>query len=1156
MFDLWSDETPAVPDERRASSSCPASDDKRFRVTVTASKVTSNVSIHSVVPLERHKDFVQLHRVSTGSGSTEHEYELPLTPANAFVLRYLLAGYKGTSFTGDSAAVLKEHADRCPSPSVTLAEGGRHLELHFPPISLYRDIPVRLGAYPLSGGGYRLALTRLADFEILANSMDTKLPLFSFSEEVLKLNREPLNGFDGSLESLKTISISELNVIRANSQSYKNMKKSRKTLAEKMKGFGISTLHDLVMHLPKRYIDKSTPQQLGSFLVNEPVTILGKIESIDDIPRQMGVVFSVNNGDKHPVKVNFWRQSWLKSKFKVGQEVIVTGKMAFYRGQPQLSGTSIEGSAEAALMPVVPIYKQSESKGITTALLVSAVREMFSRMGGIELPEYLRGEGRINYSDALREIHLPSTLENHSRVTNSLAYYELVAMQIVIQSQREASDSREGISQEESDRKLQDKAIESLPFDLTAGQQKAVHRINSILASDRPGGVLLNADVGSGKGLLEDERVLTPSGWTTMKELSPGSRVVGKDGKPTTVLGVYPQGEQRVARLSFDDGSSIVTDMSHLWTVRDAEKERVISTGRMVEEFSNEKNSNPEKPSWEIPVLSGSANFSSTGEHRSIEPYSLGLWIRSYNHIPDAYLFANPATRHLVLQGILAACAIDSGNDVIVSNLPSVLAEDVRMLVFSLGGKATRIERQNGNVDVKVELTNREDTSRGLSRVITSVEELPEKARTICIKVDAADELFVTKDFIVTHNTVVSQLACLRAAEAGYQAVLVGPTEMLARQLHSTFERLVEGLERHSGEQVTLAYLSDALKAKEKREVLARVASGEVDIVVGTPGAMSPDVVSYRNLGLVVIDEQQKFGAEQRGRLLGSRADGRIPDILMQTATPMPRSVAQVFYGGFDMILLNEKPPGRSEIITEWIQEDPQRVIEQQVTHLWSDIVSEAEKGNSTFVISPHIEDSAASDVASVERSFEALSKGALSNLRVAVAHGRMKANEQNAIMQDFRDGKYDVLVASTVVEVGVDVPNATRVVVLSADRLGASSLHQIRGRVGRNDKPSKCYLVSNSESAASQMRLSSLVESSDGFEVAKADLKTRGEGNVLGNNQSGASDAVFSSLVRHGKWVNRAREEAKEILSGPHREQALEDSRHRFSLTEDHIAV
>lgn len=403
---------------------------------------------------------------------------------------------------------------------------------------------------------------------------------------------------------------------------------------------------------------------------------------------------------------------------------------------------------------------------------------------------------------------------------------------------------------------------------------------------------------------------------------------------------------------------------------------------------------------------------------------------------------------------------------------------------------------------------------------------------------DAAEQALISGD-VGSGKTLVAQLTCLQAVDNGYQAVLAGPTEVLAAQLFYTFEQLLAGIPQES--RPTIVYLSGALKAAERRAVLKSIEFGEVDIIVGTHSVLNKKV-PYKNLGVVLIDEQQKFGTDQRNSLLDIRDDGYMPDVISQTATPIPRSTAQVFYGDINLIQIKTKPKGRKPIITQWLHDDPRDLIKRPKAPLWKEVIQEAELGHKTFIVVPMVYENPKMNAASVQETVKQLNK-ILPNIEIEYVHGQMKKKEQTEHIENFRNGTANVLVASTVIEVGVDIPLATRMIVLSADRLGASSLHQIRGRVGRNDLQSYCYLVSNNEKEANTARLESLVNSNDGFEIATVDLHTRGEGDLFGAKQSGETNLQFANLVDHSKLINQAKSLAEIIYKTPRKVEALNDA-------------
>lgn len=403
---------------------------------------------------------------------------------------------------------------------------------------------------------------------------------------------------------------------------------------------------------------------------------------------------------------------------------------------------------------------------------------------------------------------------------------------------------------------------------------------------------------------------------------------------------------------------------------------------------------------------------------------------------------------------------------------------------------------------------------------------------------DISEQVLLSAD-VGSGKTTIAQLACMQALDNGHQAVMAAPTEILARQLYESFNKVVEAMPKNM--RPTTAFLGGKMKAKEKREILKLVKDGEFNFLIGTHSVLS-DNVEFKNLGLIIIDEQQKFGAAQREALLNSRVDGKKPDLIAQTATPIPRSTAQAFYGDINLISLNGKPEGRIEIDTKWIREDPKLVTKEKNHDVWKDISNEVAQGHQVFVVVPMVYESKKLDSASVEGAYKDLKK-ILPKARVGYTHGSLKKDEKQGAMDEFRAGNLDVLIASTVIEVGVDVPNATRIVILSADRLGASSLHQIRGRVGRSNLQSTCYLVSEGKTPTSKKRLQALVDFTDGFKIASVDLETRGQGDLFGIRQAGESTLRFSNLIDHSKLVDKAQKIANEIYISENKEIALADA-------------
>jgi ATP-dependent DNA helicase RecG len=377
-------------------------------------------------------------------------------------------------------------------------------------------------------------------------------------------------------------------------------------------------------------------------------------------------------------------------------------------------------------------------------------------------------------------------------------------------------------------------------------------------------------------------------------------------------------------------------------------------------------------------------------------------------------------------------------------------------------------------------------------------------------------------------KTVVAVTALLTAVAGGYQGALMAPTEVLAEQHALGVRALLRGV-MVPGEEGTLLperelrveLLTGRSTAKERRDMAAGLETGAVDIVIGTH-ALITEGVAFHKLGVAVIDEQHRFGVEQRAALRGKGDD---PDVLVMTATPIPRTAAMTVYGDLDVAVLDELPPGRTPIVTQWARGE----LEEEGA--WAAVRDEVAAGRQAYVVCPLIEGSEKIQAASAIETYEDLAAGHLHGLRLALMHGQVPAKEREATMAAFRAGDIDVLVATTVIEVGVDVPNATVMVIVNADRFGLAQLHQLRGRVGRGADASRCYLLGEATTPEGERRLEAMVKSTDGFFLAEEDLEIRGEGTVLGTRQKGRNDLKLASLRRDVKLVERAREVAFELV-------------------------
>lgn len=386
-------------------------------------------------------------------------------------------------------------------------------------------------------------------------------------------------------------------------------------------------------------------------------------------------------------------------------------------------------------------------------------------------------------------------------------------------------------------------------------------------------------------------------------------------------------------------------------------------------------------------------------------------------------------------------------------------------------------------------------------------------------------------------KTTVALAALLMAVESGFQGALMAPTEILASQLFKEMTERSEGLLAADGTPVRVEFFSNKLRGKNRDKALADLASGEINIAVGTH-ALLVDDVRFDNLGLVVVDEQHRFGVEQRAalrakgpvRLIDGKEVNVRPDMLVMTATPIPRTASMTVFGDLDVSVLDELPPGRTPIATRWIDAEPD--LSHGSSEPWPLIREQVAAGRQAYVVCPLVEESEKMQVASAVETFESLQGGALAGLKVGLVHGQQNADERSETMRAFRAGELDVLVATTVIEVGVNVPNATVMVILDAVRFGIAQLHQLRGRVGRGSHASYCVLVGRGKSTDSRSRMEALVESTDGFYLSEVDLALRGHGQIFGTAQSGESDLRVADLDRDKDLLVTAREHARELVA------------------------
>lgn len=484
-------------------------------------------------------------------------------------------------------------------------------------------------------------------------------------------------------------------------------------------------------------------------------------------------------------------------------------------------------------------------------------------------------------------------------------------------------------------------------------------------------------------------------------------------------------------------------------------------------------------------------------------------------HFPDSMVRAEDARRRFVFEELLH---IELG---VVS----------RRREWQAGGEAPRLQLSAGALDGFVQ---------SLPFALTTAQRRAMAEVFADLSRDAPMSRLVEGD-VGAGKTVVAAAALLAAVECGYQGAIMAPTEILAEQHFRTFRSILAGetspesigngvldgdaqayarlQPAYLDRPVRIALLKGSLSAERRRVAQEGILSGDVSIAIGTH-ALVQESVGFARLGLVVVDEQHRFGVEQRGAL---REKGQSPHMLVMTATPIPRTLALTVYGDLEITVVNEMPPGRPPVKT-W------RVTPQQRTHAYNFLRTKISEGRQAYVIFPLVEESEAVQARAAVQEFERLSKDVFPDLRLGLLHGRMPASEKDAVMRAFRDHELDVLVSTAVVEVGVDVPNATVIVIEGADRFGLAQLHQFRGRVRRSSEQAYCFLLSESMSSEAVERLQIMETTNDGFKLAEEDLRLRGPGEYFGTRQSGMPDLKAARLTDVG-LIEEARAEATRIL-------------------------
>ncbi|MDX3312890.1 helicase-related protein [Streptomyces sp. NPDC054884] len=971
-----------------------------------------------------------------------------------------------------------------------------------------------------------------------------------------------------------------------------------KVMAEHL---GLHSVGDLLHHYPRRYEERGQLTHLADLPMDEHVTVVAQVADARlhsfasaKAPRGKGQRLEVTITDGNGrLQLVFFGSGVHKPHKELlpGTRAMFAGKVSVFNRRLQLQHPAYEllraDSEESvetwagALIPLYPATAKLESWKIGKAVqtVLPTAHEAVD-----PLPDALReGRGLVSLPDALLKIHRPHTKADIADARARLKWDEAFVLQVALARRRHADAQLPAVARRPAPDGLLTAFDARLPFTLTEGQQKVSKEIFDDLATEHPMHRLLQGEVGSGKAQPLDSLVLTPAGFRRMGDMAVGDEVVVPNGEIAQVDGVFPQGEREVWRLVLSDGSFVECDDEHLWIVgtesawRRGQAPGVMTTRQIRQDTRAADGS----AKWHLPAatpvdLGGDAAL-------PLDPYRFGTRLAEGDGpgdptapgssssspeagVPAAFKNTSVKNRGALLQGLLDTDGTvgADGLSVMFRARSHRLADDVAWMVRSLGGRA-RLSASGEGVEVLLALPDAHPPFRlphkaarlrprpdddAFRRGIHAVEYVGRKP-VQCISVAHPSHAYVTDHFTVTHNTMVALRAMLAVVDAGGQAAMLAPTEVLAQQHHRSVVEmmgdLAEGGMLGGSEQATkVVLLTGSMGAAARRRALLDLVTKEAGIVIGTH-ALIEDKVQFQDLGLVVVDEQHRFGVEQRDALRGKGKQP--PHLLVMTATPIPRTVAMTVFGDLETSVLDQLPAGRSPIASHVV---PAADKPHFLARAWERVREEVAGGHQAYVVCPRIGDDeddpekagkakkkSAEDEAekrpplAVLDVAEQLVRGPLQGLRIEVLHGRMPPDDKDAVMRRFAAGDTDVLVATTVIEVGVNVPNATAMVIMDADRFGVSQLHQLRGRVGRGSAPGLCLLVSEMpEASAARQRLNAVAATLDGFELSRIDLEQRREGDVLGQAQSGVRSSLrVLAVIEDEEVIAEARREAVAVV-------------------------
>ncbi|HEY5891804.1 MAG TPA: helicase-related protein [Chthoniobacterales bacterium] len=863
----------------------------------------------------------------------------------------------------------------------------------------------------------------------------------------------------------------------------------------------LRTVNDLLTHYPRRHEDRTQFDRFPSGETEMPVCVRGVItktalKRFGGNRKMFDATFEeIEAGAlSSPLILRWYNMHYIQKLIAVGQTVIVYGRtrlrgrnLCIEHPEFEIADEGETAGENLNMNRIVPIYPATE--GITQRILRRVVFDVLSDTKRMEtpLPEELIDSSRL---EALKAIHFPNSLEQLETARRHLVLTEFFGIQLIVAQRRARTLSASG-APHCGPGKLLDGFLANLPFPPTGAQKRAIAEIRRDLASDHPMNRLLQGDVGSGKTLVALSAMLLAVESGCQAALMAPTQILAEQHYLNFCRLLEPLGISvalRTGARKEESGGSIMGSSRVSRDESGAPALFVEYPNDLPEAISYSRRS---LPHFERPWAKYAISFS-TRNRRKLTPEARDIVLDCLIHWKDKRyeLYAAcvmPDHVHLLIEPFVKD-RNDKGDPVFYS-----IAEILHTIKSLTAHQINKLERMTGSVWQE----------ESFDRLVRSERDLQEKYHYIVQNPWESD--------VVT-------------SEEGYQWVwFPGCEKAVARAATSSASRR---LQQASG--LPSPARSHAVSAQ---------------ILIGTHALLYDSAQNdLPGLGLVVIDEQHKFGVLQRAKLISRNP---APDVLVMTATPIPRTLTLTAYGDLDVSILDELPPGRGRIRTELRENGKLRDPDKFKEYLAS--------GRQAYIVCPVIDESETKEVKAAAVEFEKWSKF-LAPLKCELLHGRIAPDEKDAIMRRFRDGKTNVLVATTVIEVGIDVPNATVMIIENAEKFGLAQLHQLRGRIGRGSNTSYCILLAGTADETALEKLRVLARTSDGFEIAEADLELRGPGDILGTAQSGFPPLKIGNILRDGDLMRLAREAASRIVSADPKLSAPENQRFRlFSVESSH---